>query len=307
MDVTVIVCTHNPRSDYLDRVMQGLKDQSLERTRWEVLVVDNASREPVCERLELGWHPFGRCIREERLGLTEARLRGIRESHGELLVFVDDDNVLGAGYLEAALRLGAEWGRIGVYGGGIRPEFEQAPSERVRPYLGHLALREVEKPRWSNLPTGSESEPWGAGMCVRRRVAEAYVDYSHEKPHRLSDRRGQQLDSGGDTELCMVALGAGWGMGVFPELQLTHLIPAFRLEEEYLLRLVEGMEFSWALIGHRFRGTPPRCGWSPGGILRFFRDWLGSSGLERKMCVARFRGRERALCELARGGECVRK
>jgi hypothetical protein len=300
MEVTVIVCTHNPRKDYLERVMQGLKGQSLERQRWELLVVDNASKEPVGERLNLDWHPGGRCVREERLGLTEARLRGIRESRGELLVFVDDDNVLGPGYLETALHLGRDWTRIGVYGGGIRPEFEHAPPERVRPYLGHLALREVEKPRWSNLPTASESEPWGAGLCVRRRVAEAYVAYSLEKPNRLSDRRGTQLDSSGDTEICMVALGAGWGMAVFPELQITHLIPAFRLEESYLLRLVEGLEFSWALIGHRFRGTHLRSGWSLGGLLRFLRDWIGSSGLERKMCLARFRGRERACRELAR-------
>ena len=41
----------------------------------------------------------------ERLGLTPARLRGIRESRGELLVFVDDDNVLERDYLEVALAL----------------------------------------------------------------------------------------------------------------------------------------------------------------------------------------------------------
>ena len=33
-------------------------------------------------------------------------------------------------------------------------------------------------------------------------------------------------------------------MGVFAALQLTHLIPAYRLTEEYLLRFTEAVEFS---------------------------------------------------------------
>ena len=301
MEVTVIVCTHNPRKDYLERVMQGLKDQSLERTRWELLVVDNASREPIGETLELEWHPGGRCVREERLGLTEARLRGIRESRGELLVFVDDDNVLSKNYLEVAVRLSAEWPLLGVFGGGAEGEFECQPGGRVLPYLGCLALRKIEKPKWSNLPDSAAAEPWGAGMCVRKGVAEAYLQFSLGPRQLMTDRRGGELTSGGDTEICMVALEAGWGMGVFPELNLVHLIPAFRLEEAYLVRLVEGMEYSWGLIGHRFRGVQPGAGLGIPGALRFFRDWLQSSGLERRMCVARFRGRMRACRALASG------
>ena len=36
----------------------------------------------------------GRVVREERLGLTHARLRGHAEASGKILVFVDDDNLL---------------------------------------------------------------------------------------------------------------------------------------------------------------------------------------------------------------------
>jgi glycosyltransferase involved in cell wall biosynthesis len=303
MEVTVIVCTHNPRKDYLERVMQGLKGQSLERGRWELLVVDNASKEPVSEGLVLGWHPGGRCVREERLGLTEARLRGIRESRGELLIFVDDDNVLQEDYLEVAVRLSAEWPLLGVFGGGAEGEFERQPGESVLRYLHHLALRKVERPRWSNLPDSGAAEPWGAGMCLRRPVAEAYLNYCRERRQYMTDRRGQLLNSGGDNEICRVALQEGWGMGVFPQLFFIHLIPAFRVEEDYLVRLVEGMEFSCVLIGHRFHGTNPYNDWTVGGILRFLRNWLRSSGLERRMCVARFRGRERARRELAGWGD----
>jgi glycosyltransferase involved in cell wall biosynthesis len=41
--LSVIVCTHNPRQDYLARALAALRDQTLPTNEWELLVVDNAS------------------------------------------------------------------------------------------------------------------------------------------------------------------------------------------------------------------------------------------------------------------------
>ena len=92
--LSVIICTHNPRSDYLSRVLQALDSQSLSKESWELLLIDNASEKILSTEIDLSWHPNSRHIREEQLGLTPARLRGIKESVGEILIFVDDDNVL---------------------------------------------------------------------------------------------------------------------------------------------------------------------------------------------------------------------
>src|SRR5437870_757728 len=100
MRVSVIVCTHNPRDDYFARCVAGLESQTLPRERWELIVVDNASAAGRGPREDLSWHPFVRLLPEATLGLTPARLRGIRDATGELLVFVDDDNVLDADFLE---------------------------------------------------------------------------------------------------------------------------------------------------------------------------------------------------------------
>ncbi len=72
-DVSVILCTHNPRADYLDRVLVGLRRQTLSFQHWELLLIDNASKESVADRFDIGWHPNGRHVREDELGLTEAR------------------------------------------------------------------------------------------------------------------------------------------------------------------------------------------------------------------------------------------
>src|SRR4051812_49081425 len=100
--VSVIICAHNPRPDYLQRALDALKAQSLPQPQWELLLIDNASKEPLASAYDLSWHSRARHIRENELGLTAARLCGIRESTGELLVFVDDDNVLAPDYLANA-------------------------------------------------------------------------------------------------------------------------------------------------------------------------------------------------------------
>ena len=95
-DVSVILCTHNPRADYLNRVLVGLRRQTLSVRHWELLLIDNASKESIADRFDIGWHSNGRHVREDELGLSPARLRGISEGVAELLLFVDDDIILDA-------------------------------------------------------------------------------------------------------------------------------------------------------------------------------------------------------------------
>ena len=106
VQISVITCSHNPRADYLAQVIEALKHQSLDKGLWEYLLIDNASDEALQARVDLSWQANARHIREEKLGLTHARLRGIRESRGEILVFVDDDNVLDSDYLEQVVDIG---------------------------------------------------------------------------------------------------------------------------------------------------------------------------------------------------------
>ena len=103
--LSVIICTHNPREDYLRRTLEALKGQTLSKTEWELVVIDNASDDLLEDVLDLSWHPAARIVREECLGLTPARIRGLQESVGETLVFVDDDNVLADSYLRTAQKI----------------------------------------------------------------------------------------------------------------------------------------------------------------------------------------------------------
>jgi len=251
MKITVIVCTYNPRADYLQRVLHALTAQNLPKHQWELLVVDNRSDEPLAGRMDFSWHPAARLVREETLGLTPARLRGIREATGDLLVFVDDDNVLDTDFLETALHIAESKPFLGSWSGQCRPEFEMPPPEWTRRYWGNLVIREFDKDVWSNLPRLPESMPCGAGLCIRRSVAQHYL-HLHKSGKRAFqfDRTGNSLLSGGDNDLAACACDIDLGVGLIAALKLTHLIPPERLTEDYLTRLAEGIYFSAVVLAH---------------------------------------------------------
>jgi len=259
MNISVVTCTHNPRPDYLRRLLDALQAQTLPKEQWEFLLIDNASQEPLAGKWGSGWHPHARVIREEELGLTAARLRGIRESTGELLVFVDDDNVLDKNYIQNAIAIAAGYPFIGAFGASIKAEFEEPPAPWIAPYLPSLAISEIDRDYWSNLYLWSQAFPCGAGMCVRRAVAEDYVRKISTNPFRKTlDRTGTALTSGGDDDLALCAVDLGMGTGRFRSLSLTHLIPKNRLTLDYITRLQAGQAFSYLLLQSFRTTTIPR-------------------------------------------------
>src|SRR5262245_65720307 len=121
--ISVLISTHNPNMDRLERTLKGIAEQTLNSEYWELVIVDNASTTPLSVD-GLAWtRGARRVIREERLGLAYGRLAGIRNSTGALLVFVDDDNVLTPGYLENATKIFSRVKALGVAGGIVEPDW----------------------------------------------------------------------------------------------------------------------------------------------------------------------------------------
>lgn len=298
MTISVAICTHNPKPNYLKRVVRSLQDQSLEHARWELLLIDNASTEPI--NLDMvGWHSRGIVIREDRLGLTHARLRAIKEGKGELFVFVDDDNVLEPNFLEVALGVAKERSYIGAWSGQCHPGFDVQPPEWTKRYWGMLVIREFTQPAWSNLGLLTDTMPCGAGLCVRRNVAEAYHAL-HESGKRqlVLDRRGSSLMSGGDNDMAACACDIGLGVGLFPELELSHLIPENRTTLDYLTRLADGIHYS-AIYLRSFRGDFAKRPSCKRWLLQFLQG-IQMAPIDRTIFWASCRGENRALREIGR-------
>ena len=224
------------------------------------MIIDNVSTTPLSSVLDVGWHLRGRIVRENELGLTPARVRGITESSGALLVFVDDDNVLSPDFLATAIVIRERHPQLGVFGAGVlQPEFEVSPPSAVVPRLARLALRTVSSALWSNNPADEAAIPWGAGLCVTREVAVSYKEVVDRLGiSSMLDRRGDALYCGGDDLFSWVSVRNGLGFGLFPQLKVTHLIRAARLAPAYVLRLIHDNSFSHGVLRYRFFGTEQR-------------------------------------------------
>jgi glycosyltransferase involved in cell wall biosynthesis len=249
MNLSVIVCSHNPHKDYLKRSIESLRCQDCSLYRWELLLIDNASKPPLSDHVDLAWHPHSRYIREEKLGLTHARLRGISEAIGSIFVFVDDDNVLCDTYLTDVIDIAQRYPLLGVFGAAhIVAEFEAEPDAWALPYLPMLALRDERGDFWGNdIKLGRK--PYGAGLCITRQTGEAYQCKLVEDPLRFAlGRNGVNLASCEDYDIAKVATEQGLGFGIFDALRLTHLISKQRVRKDYLLRLKQGMAESHALL-----------------------------------------------------------
>ena len=85
MKLTVVVCSHEPREDYLRRTLDSLRAQTLPKREWDLILIDNASQSPLAALWDLSWHPNGRHIMEPELGLAAARIRGMKEFVLELV------------------------------------------------------------------------------------------------------------------------------------------------------------------------------------------------------------------------------
>ena len=271
MLLSVIICAHNSHPGRLRRTLQGLRAQTLPADRWETLLVDNASTPALAPSAFAADSPANlRLVNEPAPGLSHARRRGFIEARGEFFVLADDDNVLDPGYLARVIAHFAAHAQVGALGGPCRPEFEREPAPWQKEFLGLLALRDLGPvPVIAGLrPPGEVKDsyplcsPVGAGMALRRPAAQAWLD--HADPSALTDRRGGALTSGGDNDIVIHVLRAGWEVGYFPDLSQIHLIPAGRLDPAYLARLNRGIQTSWmqVLTRHGLNEWPSIPAWT---------------------------------------------
>ena len=295
---SVMIAAHNPRMETLGKVLDALRAQTLPLPDWELLVIDNASTEPLAERIDLGWHPAGRCVREERRGHSFARARGLRESRGEIVISVDDDNVLDDNYLDEALRLGAEWTSLGVWGGQIKPEWEAPPTADVLPWIQHLALCEFDTPSWSSF-VHDWTVPYGAGMCVRREIVSAFLAAGSDEVSSRFGRSGSSTVSGDDHLLAYAATKMGFGVGKFPTLVLHHLIPKQRVLPDYIVKTARGNSHAALLLQLIHRTEESRFSSRLWPAFKVFAG-LFFRGMRRRMVWAEAFGQLSALREVAR-------
>ena len=317
--ISVVIPACNSGMRHFEVVLEALRNQTLPTDRWELIVVDDASRTPLALRDGRAGEKAenlksakaeneGACGEREGIGLVSARLRGFELGKGDVFVFVDQDNALRPDYLQGVADIAVEYPHIGTWGGQILFKFDEPDKAPPKWLQGGLCTRELQSDVWSNVVDHHDSTPWGAGLCARREVLEVYRRRVFENPmRRLLDPTPRRAGFGGDSDLAYAGITAGYGKGAFKRLILDHLIPVGRCSEAYLLKNAETNGYSTRVHSFVETGkiTPVRSD---------LRHWCGlfirrlrMKPIEWKMFMARRRGQLSAVTELSDGAAALRE
>jgi glycosyltransferase involved in cell wall biosynthesis len=277
--ISVIVCTRD-RPLSLARCLKSLAN--LEYPSYDVLVVDNGSRRPGVRAaiLQSGF-PW---VREDRTGLNWARNRGITESKGEIVAFIDDDAVASRGWLRG-LALGFRDAQIGAVTGLVLPmEIETTAQADFESYGGMskgftgFTIRREEL----SLRDRFWASRWGVGtnMAFRRTLFKAVGVFD------VALDVGTPTSGGGDIEFFYRVVSAGHALRYEPAAMVRH---AHRRDDSALRRQISnnGRSFTAYLLTI-MRNDPHQRGAAARFLVRW---WLWEWLLKRLLCSALKRDR----------------
>jgi glycosyltransferase involved in cell wall biosynthesis len=239
---TVAICTYNGRDRIAD-VLTALGRQTSIDLNWEVLVVDNASTDGTAEVANRfiidSLNGCGRVVREDQPGLSFARACAAKEARGEIICFLDDDNIPAPDFVSAVIEAFEKRSKAGVIGGKVLARWETEPTPLALA-VAPFALAICDLGDTAHRIDGLGGGIVGAGLCVRTELLREIFD-SSTLAATVTDRKGTSLISGGDLAISIVARQAGWETWYDPALVIEHVIPESRMREEYLLRLYDGI------------------------------------------------------------------
>jgi glycosyltransferase involved in cell wall biosynthesis len=237
MEISVIICCYNS-TQRIKTTLMHLAKQKLIGMSCEIIMVDNNCTDDTVELTGAYWksvdQPFElRILHEQRAGLSYARKKGVDAAKGEFILFCDDDNWLAEDYLQKAVNIMQSNQSIGALcGQNIAVTDGQFPNWFYT-YQRNYAAGVI------NLDSGDVTNNgwiWGAGFITRKKLLNNLWQAGFE--NYTTDRKGNQLTTGGDVEICKWIILAGYKLWYDETLKLKHCIPQNRLTKEYIKKLM---------------------------------------------------------------------
>lgn len=239
--ISIIVCTYN-RDKYLYGALQCIAENGFPTDDYEIVLVNNNSTdqtESECRRFA-SCHPdlhFHYCV-ETKQGLSHARNRGIRESSGDILVFLDDDSFVKPDYLEHLDKQMAAHPEADAFGGKIVPLFETGETPKWLCKWNYSWVSAIDKGD-KVVPFEGNSYPIGANMGFRKSCLEQIGDFNTEL-----GRSKKNLMAGEEKDLFGRMKERKMTILYFPDIEVEHVIPEGRTTEEYIVKMAQGIGMS---------------------------------------------------------------
>lgn len=239
--ISIIVCTYN-REKYLYDALKSIAENGCATEAYEIILINNNSTdhtEQECLRFqndhpEVDSHYFV----ETNQGLSYARNRGIRESHGDTLLFLDDDSFIQKNYLNNLIKNLREHPDADAFGGKITPEFESGETPKWLSKWNYSWVSAIDMGEQVKL-FDSKKYPIGANMGIKKACFDKMGDFNTQL-----GRSKKNLMGGEEKDLFDRLRNHGCHIYYFPDIEVHHVIPPSRTTKEYIRKLGEGIGMS---------------------------------------------------------------
>jgi glycosyltransferase involved in cell wall biosynthesis len=255
-EVSIVISTLDRQLE-LARAIHSILQQDVDPCRYEIVVVDNGSRdrtrEVVADIMKTAANV--RYVFEPRMGLSIARNRGTAESRAPIVAFFDDDGTAEPGWLRAMLQVFRTDPSAGAAGGLIqvgwppnsdRPEW--MPAE-LQGYYGGCDYGESR--RYLAFP----QYPYGPNMMIRREHLAAIGGFSE-----AVGPTGQNIMAGDELDLFQRLDAIDVRVVYEPSAVVRHWVPPERLTRKWLLHRAYKHGFSNTRLAY-IRAGATRITW----------------------------------------------
>lgn len=229
-DVSVVICTYK-RAQMLEKTLRGVQLQTLDKSLFEVLVIDNGCDEQTRNLVDLlsNLMPNLLYLQERSLGLSYARNRGAQIAKGEWIIYLDDDAVPEKNWLKQMMNCIEKMPGLGILGGSVKPVWPSSPPDWLTPdFFSSLSICEYEGQPDGFILDFPRQYPVGANFAYPK---ELFIKYGGFKPR--FGRRGGLLLSGEEIELSFRIHAAGYPICFCPNAMVHHHILPSRLTKEF--------------------------------------------------------------------------
>lgn len=268
MKFSVIFCTYN-REKYIYNAMKSIAEQDFPYTDYEIVLINNNSTdstESICNRFREDYPQVGfRYFIETNQGLSYARNRGVKESRGDILVFVDDDATVFESYLPSINIFFDAYPEVNACGGPIVPVYEVEKPKWLSHYTEQLlggALYEGDKVK----PFRNGKYPGGGNSAFRKAVFEKYGLFNVEL-----GRKGTGLIGAEEKDLYDRLIRGSEQFYYLPQMGIYHYIPEKKLTKAHFRELTYSIGKSERI---RTKGVSPKA--YRNRVLAECKKWLAS-------------------------------
>lgn len=239
---SVVVCTHNRAAD-LRETLSRLALLDYPADQFEIIVVDNASSDNTSDVIRSAEKAIANLHyeREERLGLSYARNKGIAGAEGKFIAFIDDDAWPEKNWLRELEKV-FEDPRAACAGGMVKPSWRNLngwPEWLHERLIGFFTVIEYPDHRDLHYP----NYPAGTNIAFRKGI---FAEIGGFSP--ALGRNGDSLLSGEESDFCLRLEEAGYRVLYTPAAVVHHEVHENRLTKDWVRQRAYWQGISSAVV-----------------------------------------------------------